>query len=61
MAQYAPGHLDRVARIEEFVHNTPGLALAGNYFKGIGVPDCVRTGQEAARQVLQPVTTPQGA
>jgi protoporphyrinogen/coproporphyrinogen III oxidase len=61
MAQYAPGHLDRVARIEEIVRNTPGLALAGNYFKGIGVPDCVRTGQEAAKDVLQRVKAPQRA
>jgi len=30
----------------------PGLALAGNGYRGIGVPDCVRSGQEAARQVL---------
>jgi oxygen-dependent protoporphyrinogen oxidase len=61
MAQYAPGHLDRVARIEQLVQNTPGLALAGNYFKGIGVPDCVRTGQEAARDVLLRVKAPQRA
>jgi oxygen-dependent protoporphyrinogen oxidase len=61
MAQYAPGHLDRVARIEGIVRNMPGLALAGNYFKGIGVPDCVRTGQEAAKDVLQRVKAPQRA
>jgi oxygen-dependent protoporphyrinogen oxidase len=51
MAQPSPGHLDRIARIEAAVEHLPGLALAGNYFRGIGVPDCVRTGQEAARKV----------
>jgi len=51
MAQPSPGHLDRIARIEAAVGQLPGLALAGNYFSGIGVPDCVRTGQEAARRV----------
>jgi protoporphyrinogen oxidase len=29
-----------------------GIALAGNGFRGIGVPDCVRSGREAAKQVL---------
>jgi protoporphyrinogen/coproporphyrinogen III oxidase len=31
----------------------PGLALAGNGYNGIGVPDCVRSGTEAAAKVLQ--------
>ncbi len=30
----------------------PGLSLAGNAYKGIGVPDCVRTGMDAAGDVL---------
>jgi len=30
----------------------PGLALAGNYLAGIGVPDCVRAGAEGAAKVL---------
>jgi oxygen-dependent protoporphyrinogen oxidase len=30
----------------------PGLALAGNGYRGIGVPDCVRSGEEAVQQVL---------
>ena len=52
MAQYPPGHLDRVDRIEKAVAAIPGLALAGNAFRGIGVPDCVRTGTVAAQSVL---------
>ncbi len=52
MAQYPPGHLDRVTRIEQAVAAIPGLALAGNAFRGIGVPDCVRTGTFAAQSVL---------
>ena len=48
MAQYPPGHLERVDRIEKIVAAIPGLALAGNAFRGIGVPDCVRTGTLAA-------------
>jgi oxygen-dependent protoporphyrinogen oxidase len=52
MSQPSPGHLDRIARIESLVEQSQGLALAGNYFRGIGVPDCVRTGREAARRAL---------
>ncbi|MFB3813919.1 MAG: protoporphyrinogen oxidase [Terriglobales bacterium] len=51
MSQPSPGHLERIARIEARVRQLPGLALAGNYFRGIGVPDCVHTGTEAAKHV----------
>jgi oxygen-dependent protoporphyrinogen oxidase len=53
MAQYTPGHLARVARIEQTVKSIPGLAVGGNAFHGIGVPDCIRTGQEAAGGMAQ--------
>jgi oxygen-dependent protoporphyrinogen oxidase len=51
MAQPSPGHLERLVRIDTRLQRLPGLALAGNYFRGIGVPDAIRTGQEAANQV----------
>jgi oxygen-dependent protoporphyrinogen oxidase len=50
MAQPFPGHLERLARIDRRLERLPGLALAGNYFRGIGVPDAIRTGQEAAER-----------
>jgi protoporphyrinogen/coproporphyrinogen III oxidase len=52
MAQYGVGHLERLDRIERLRQQLPGLALAGNGYRGIGVPDCIRSGQEAARQLL---------
>jgi oxygen-dependent protoporphyrinogen oxidase len=52
MAQYSVGHLERLQRIESLRQNLPGLALAGNGYSGIGVPDCVRSGVEAASKVL---------
>ncbi len=60
MAQPSPGHLERIARIEHLRKQLPGLALAGNAFHGIGVPDCVRTGTHAAEQVgiVQPSSVP---
>jgi len=52
MAQYGVGHLERLERIERLRQQLPGLALAGNGYRGIGVPDCVRSGSEAANQLL---------
>jgi oxygen-dependent protoporphyrinogen oxidase len=52
MAQYSVGHLERLQRIESFRQKLPGLALAGNGYNGIGVPDCVRSGAEAAGKIL---------
>ena len=53
MAQYSVGHLDRLDRIERLRQQLPGLALAGNAYRGIGVPDCVRSGREAVKQALE--------
>jgi protoporphyrinogen/coproporphyrinogen III oxidase len=52
MAQYTVGHLERLQRIEALRQKLPGLALAGNGYNGIGVPDCVRSGAEAAGKIL---------
>jgi oxygen-dependent protoporphyrinogen oxidase len=48
MAQYTVGHADRLARIEARLKQLPGLHLAGNAYHGIGIPDCVRMGKQAA-------------
>ena len=53
MAQYAVGHKDRVQRIRDRVAALPGLRLAGNAYDGIGVPDCIRLGRQAARELAQ--------
>ncbi len=52
MAQYGVGHLERLQRIDNLVAQIPGLFLAGNGYRGIGVPDCVRSGSEAASKLL---------
>ncbi len=52
MAQYAVGHLERLQRIENQLRDLPGLALAGNGYRGIGVPDCIRSGNEGASRIL---------
>ncbi|MGI9103928.1 MAG: protoporphyrinogen oxidase [Terriglobales bacterium] len=52
MAQYVRGHLARVQRILELKNQLGGFALAGNAYQGIGVPDCILSGQYAAKEVL---------
>lgn len=52
MPQYEVGHLDRVAEIEREVSKLPGLALAGNSYRGAGIPDCIRSGETAAQSIL---------
>jgi oxygen-dependent protoporphyrinogen oxidase len=51
MPQYHVGHLARVQRIEQRLASLPNLALAGNAYSGLGIPDCIRSG-EAAAEVL---------
>ncbi len=55
MAQYAVGHLERVAAIERGLQGHPGLALAGNGLRGVGLPDCVRSGELAAERLAAEV------
>jgi oxygen-dependent protoporphyrinogen oxidase len=48
MPQYAVGHLARVEAIEARAAGLPGVALAGAAYRGVGIPDCVRSGEAAA-------------
>jgi oxygen-dependent protoporphyrinogen oxidase len=56
MAQYHLGHMQRVARIADRVRHLPGLALAGNAYQGVGIPDCIRSGNQAAQALLDHLT-----
>lgn len=52
MPQYRVGHLDRMARIDKELVRNPGLYLAGNAYRGVGVPDCIHSGETAAEQAV---------
>jgi oxygen-dependent protoporphyrinogen oxidase len=52
MPQYPVGHLERVAEIRALVGRHPGLALAGNAYAGVGIPDCVHSGETAAEGLV---------
>jgi protoporphyrinogen/coproporphyrinogen III oxidase len=51
MPQYEIGHLDRVERIDNCLAETPTLKLAGNAYRGAGIPDCIRSGEKAAESL----------
>jgi oxygen-dependent protoporphyrinogen oxidase len=52
MPQYEVGHLERVEEIEALANAMPRLTLAGNAYRGAGIPDCIRSGEAAAESLL---------
>jgi oxygen-dependent protoporphyrinogen oxidase len=52
MPQYEVGHLARVAEIERAVADIPAFAIAGAAYRGVGIPDCIRSGEEAADAIF---------
>jgi protoporphyrinogen/coproporphyrinogen III oxidase len=59
MAQYEVGHLARIKRIERLTGELPHFQLAGNAYQGIGIPDCIRSGENAARDIVSRATSVQ--
>jgi oxygen-dependent protoporphyrinogen oxidase len=52
MPQYHVGHSERLARIDSLVAKLPGLQLAGKAYRGVGVPQCIQSGEEAADRTV---------
>ena len=52
MPQYRVGHSDRVGRIKERLTKHQKLALAGNAYGGVGIADCIHSGESAAEALL---------
>jgi oxygen-dependent protoporphyrinogen oxidase len=52
MPQYTLGHLDRVDEIERLEAGVRGLALAGNAYRGVGVPNALESGEKAVSKLL---------
>ncbi len=55
MSYFRPGHLGRLARLEQKAGEYRGLYLAGNGLRGVGIPDCVAAGESAAEKICQSV------
>ena len=53
MPQYHIGHAARIERIETTLRQFPSIALAGNAYHGVGISDCVHTGEEAAEKLVR--------
>ncbi len=53
LPQYAPGHTTRIDAVEAAIAPLDGLALAGAYLHGVGVPACVATGTAAAARIAR--------
>lgn len=52
MPQYDVGHLDLVREIENGLARHVGLFYAGAGLRGVGIPDCIASGDQAARLSL---------
>ncbi|MCA9231029.1 MAG: protoporphyrinogen oxidase, partial [Planctomycetales bacterium] len=52
MPQYHVGHVQLVEAIEQRVAQLDGLELAGNAYRGVGIPQCIHSGDNAARRLL---------
>ncbi len=52
--QYDVGHLERLSTIEQLLPD--GIYLAGSAYHGVGVPDCVKQGRDAAGKLAQRVS-----
>jgi protoporphyrinogen/coproporphyrinogen III oxidase len=61
MAQYTVGHGGRLQELEARVESIPGLLVAGNAYHGIGVPDCIRMGKQAAAKIAQAIGQARGS
>ncbi len=52
MPQYQLDHLEMLGRVDAALERMPTLALAGNGYRGVGIPDCVAGGFAAADKLL---------
>lgn len=52
MPQYNLGHLQRVETIRTECGRIPGFEIAGNMLRGVGIPDCIASGEQAAANVI---------
>jgi oxygen-dependent protoporphyrinogen oxidase len=56
MPQYNLGHPEKLAQIDAALEKYPDLALAGNGYCGIGIPDCIHSGELAVERIIKHVS-----
>ncbi len=52
MPRYEVGHAQRMDDLFGRLHAHPRLQLAGNAYRGVGIPDAIASGQDAAEALL---------
>jgi protoporphyrinogen/coproporphyrinogen III oxidase len=58
MPQYLVGHLERLQQVRALLEKErPGVYIAGAGFQGVGIPDCIQQGKDAAKIVLDYIGT----
>ncbi len=53
MPQYHVGHVQRINEVDRLVAAHQGLELAGNAYRGVGIPQCIHSGQSAAERLMR--------
>jgi oxygen-dependent protoporphyrinogen oxidase len=53
LPQYEPGHRALVREIRQQNDYLPGVFLAGNAYEGLGIPDCIASGERAAADLIK--------
>jgi oxygen-dependent protoporphyrinogen oxidase len=56
--QYVLGHLDRLVEIDRRLADLPGLLLLGAAYHGVGIPDCIESGNRAAERAASVLAIP---
>jgi protoporphyrinogen/coproporphyrinogen III oxidase len=57
LPQYAVGHLERMAELDQRISSLRGLWLLGNGYRGVGLPDLIRDAQAAAHSATENLGT----
>ena len=53
--QYVLGHINKLSAIDERLKGHPGLYLAGNSYRGIGINDCIEDAHKITENVLREI------
>ena len=54
--QYQVGHAALIESVRKELQSFPGLVVTGSAYTGIGIPDCIRDGVSAAKEVIEFLT-----
>jgi protoporphyrinogen/coproporphyrinogen III oxidase len=57
MPQYVLGHLERLEQIDQLLERHPGISLLGAGYRGVGIPDCIESGNRAADRAVSHLST----